>query len=64
MESTGVYWKPVWNVPEGQFNLPLVNAQHGRKTDVRIASALQNCFSSDHFVPVSCQRLGFVTCVT
>jgi transposase len=39
MESTGVYWKPVWNVLEpGRFELMLVNPQHfhglpGRKTD-------------------------------
>ena len=42
MESTGVYWKPVWNVLEGSFTLLLVNAQHvkqvpGRKTDVQDA---------------------------
>lgn len=41
MESTGVFWKPVWNVLEGfKFQLMLVNAQHikqvpGRKTDVK-----------------------------
>jgi len=40
MESTGVYWKPIYNVLEGQFTLLLVNAQHvktvpGRKTDVK-----------------------------
>jgi len=40
MESSGVYWKPVWNILEGQFTLLLVNAQHiknvpGRKTDVQ-----------------------------
>jgi transposase len=40
MESTGVYWKPVWHILEGQFRLLLVNAQHikhvpGRKTDVK-----------------------------
>ena len=40
LESTGVYWKPVWNVLEGRFTLLLVNARHvkavpGRKTDVR-----------------------------
>jgi hypothetical protein len=34
----GVYWKPVWNILEGQFEILLVNAQHikavpGRKTD-------------------------------
>ena len=38
LESTGVYWKPVWNLLEGQFEVLLVNAQHikavpGRKTD-------------------------------
>src|SRR5215472_6000466 len=37
MESTGVYWKPIWNGLEGHFTLLLVNAQHrkavpGRKT--------------------------------
>jgi transposase len=42
MESTGVYWKPVWNLPEGLFQVLLVNAQHikqvpGRKTDVKDA---------------------------
>src|SRR4051794_39010162 len=39
MESTGVYWKPIYNLLEGHFELRLVNAQHvkavpGRKTDV------------------------------
>jgi transposase len=38
IESTGVYWKPVWNVLESQFTIILANAQHvknvpGRKTD-------------------------------
>ncbi len=38
MESTGVYWKPVFNVLEKHFRLLLVNAEHfkqaeGRKTD-------------------------------
>ena len=40
MESTGVYWKPVWNILEGQFTWVLANAQHvknvpGRKTDTK-----------------------------
>ena len=40
MESTGVYWKPVFNLLEGLMTVILVNAQHvkavpGRKTDVR-----------------------------
>jgi transposase len=39
MESTGVYWKPGFNLPEGDFNVILINATHlkrvpGRKTDV------------------------------
>jgi transposase len=40
MESTGVYWKPVFNILEGSFTVILVNAQHyrtvpGRKTDAK-----------------------------
>ena len=40
MESTGVYWKPIWNILEGHMELLLVNARHlktvpGRKTDVK-----------------------------
>lgn len=39
MESTGVYWKPVFNILEDAFEVILVNARHvknvpGRKTDV------------------------------
>jgi transposase len=42
MESTGSYWKPIFNVLEEHFELLLVNAQHlkavpGRKTDVNDA---------------------------
>ena len=40
MESTGVYWKPVYYILEDSFTLLLVNAHHlkqvpGRKSDVR-----------------------------
>ena len=43
MEATGVYWKPVWHVLEGDFELVLANATHiknvpGRKTDVNDAT--------------------------
>src|SRR5207248_3361477 len=50
MESTAVYWKPVFNLLEGLCEVILVNAQHikqvpGRKTDVKdcqwIAELLQ-----------------------
>lgn len=42
MESTGVYWKPVWHILEGHFTQVLANAAHiknvpGRKTDVKDA---------------------------
>jgi transposase len=39
MEATGAYWRPVWHILEGDFELLLCNAAHvknvpGRKTDV------------------------------
>ena len=42
MESTGEYWKPVYNILEGHFELLVVNAKHvksvpGRKTDIKDA---------------------------
>src|SRR5437016_5751784 len=60
MESTGVYWKPVWNVLAEQFEALLVNAQHikavpGRKTDQKdsewIADLLQHGLLRGSFVP-------------
>jgi transposase len=60
MESTGVYWKPIWHLLEGRFELMLVNAHHmrqvpGRKTDVKdaewIAQLLQHGLLSPSFVP-------------
>jgi transposase len=60
MESTGVYWKPIWNLFEGIFELLLVNAEHikkvpGRKTDVKdaqwIAELLQHGLLRPSFVP-------------
>jgi transposase len=60
MESTGVLWKPVWNVLEGRFTLLLVNPQHlkkvpGRKSDVSdaawITQLLQHGLLRGSFVP-------------
>ena len=60
MESTGVYWKPIYNVPEGSFELLLANARRieavpGRKTDVRdrewIADLLRHGLLKPSFVP-------------
>jgi transposase len=65
MESTGVFWKPVWNLLEDRFTLLLVNAQHikavpGRKTDVRdcewIADLLRHGLLRASFVPDRPQR--------
>jgi transposase len=46
-EATGVYWKPVFNLLEGNFEILGVNAQHikavpGRKTDVKDAGATRS----------------------
>ena len=60
MESTGVFWKPVFNILEGRLAVMLVNAQHikqvpGRKTDVKdcawIAQLLQHGLLRASFVP-------------
>jgi len=61
MESTGIYWKPVWNILEtGSFQLILANAQRiknvpGRKTDVKdaewIAQLLRSGLIEGSFVP-------------
>ncbi|MDP4098975.1 IS110 family transposase [Paenibacillus sp. P96] len=60
MESTGVYWKPVWNILEEQFTLILANARRiknvpGRKTDVSdaawIAQLLRSGLITPSFVP-------------
>jgi transposase len=60
MESTGVYWKPVFNILEGACTVILVNAEHikkvpGRKTDVKdcqwIAQLLQHGLLKASFVP-------------
>lgn len=60
MESTGVYWKPVYNVLESAFDVMVVNAQHiknvpGRKTDVNdaewISELLQHGLLRASFIP-------------
>ncbi len=60
MESTGVYWKPVFNLLEASFTVLLVNAAHiktvpGRKTDVKdcewIADLLSHGLLKGSFIP-------------
>lgn len=60
MESTGIYWIPVWRILEGYFNLHLVNPylikqMPGRKTDVKdaqwIATVLQKKLIRSSYIP-------------
>lgn len=65
MESTGDYWKPIFNLLEGQVEVLLVNAKHvkhvpGRKTDVAdaewLAQLLQHGLLKASFIPPAPQR--------
>jgi|DewCreStandDraft_4_1066084.scaffolds.fasta_scaffold33154_2 transposase len=65
MESTGDYWKPVFNILEGNFEVWLINAQHlskvpGHKTDVGdaewIADLLRHGLVRPSFIPPVAQR--------
>lgn len=65
MESTGVYWKPIFNILEANFEVLLVNAQKlkhvpGHKTDVQdcqwIAQLLQHGLLKGSFIPPRWQR--------
>jgi transposase len=65
MESTGSFWKPIFNVLEGHVEVFVVNAQHlkavpGRKTDLKdaewIADLLQHGLLRPSFVPPAFQR--------
>lgn len=60
MESTGVYWKPVYNVLESDFEIVLINARHiknvpGQKTDKKdskwIAKLLLSGLLKGSFIP-------------
>ena len=60
IESTGVYWRPVFNILEASCTVILVNAQHikavpGRKTDVRdsewLAELLRHGLLRASFIP-------------
>jgi transposase len=65
MESTGVYWKPIYNLLEDDFEILVVNAHHlktvpGRKTDIKdaewIADLLQHGLLQASFIPSVPQR--------
>ena len=66
MESTGVFWRPIFNILEGHVEVMVVNAQHikavpGRKTDLKdaewIADLLQHGLLRPSFIPPSWQRI-------
>ncbi len=65
LESTGVYWRPIFNILEGEMTVLLVNAAHikavpGRKTDIQdaewIADLLQHGLLRPSFIPPAPQR--------
>ena len=65
MESTSSYWRPIYNLLEGQFILLVGNAYHmktvpGRKTDVKdaewIADLLRHGLIRGSFIPTPAQR--------
>ncbi len=65
LESTGIYWIPIWNLLEDRFVLLLANPRHikavpGRKTDVRdcewIADLLRHGLLRGSYVPDRIQR--------
>jgi transposase len=65
MESTGVYWKPVFNILESEFEVILVNARHikyvpGRKSDISdaqwIGELLQHGLLKASYIPERPQR--------
>jgi transposase len=65
IESTGVYWKPVYNLLEGQFDILVVNPEHikklrGRKTDMAdaewIADLLRHGLLRGSFIPSALLR--------
>jgi len=65
MESTGVYWKPVYNILHGEIEVWVVNAQHikqvpGRKTDVKdaewLATLMRLGLLNNSFIPDEEQR--------
>jgi transposase len=65
MESTGIYWRPIFNILESEFEVLLVNAQHikhvtGRKTDIKdaqwIGELVQHGLLKASYVPDAEQR--------
>lgn len=65
VESTGEFWKPIYNLLEGHFEIMVANAKHvknvpGRKTDVKdaewLADLLRHGLLRGSFIPPRAQR--------
>ena len=69
MESTGEFWKPLYQLLEGSFTVLVVNAQHikavpGRKTDVRDAEWIAELLRHGLLQGSSSRHNHSATCVT
>ncbi len=69
MESTGVYWKPVFNILEGRLAVMLVNAQHikqvpGARPMSRTAPGSRSCCSMACSAPALCRPCRSESCAT
>jgi transposase len=68
MESTGVYWKPIYAILEGALEMVVANAQHvkkvpGRKTDVKDAEWLPTYSATGCCAPASFLPSRSANCV-
>ena len=69
MESTGVYWRPVYAVLEGHFELIVGNARHirnvpGRKTDVKDAEWIADLVRHGLTPRATCRRRRCGSCAS
>ena len=69
MESTGCYWKPVWQLLEGQVECWLLNAAHlhnvpGRKTDVADAAWIAQLVEHGWSAPALCRPGRSASCAS
>jgi len=68
MKSSGVYWKPVWNILDGEFTVVLANAQHiknvpGCKTDQKDAEWIAQLLQHGLLRPSWCLRSNDLFCL-
>ena len=59
MESTGVFWKPIFNILEGHCEVLLISPQHIKQVPGRTSCSTTACCGA-----VSCRRSPSVSCAT